>query len=388
MKWKEGEWRGHDAALDGIRGLAILLVLFHHWGIPVPPASRFAPAVQAFVSCGWVGVDLFFVLSGFLITGILVDSLGADHALRNFYARRFLRIFPLYYGVLAVLFLLTVPLHLVWGAMPLPLVLYLQNTGLWVPLDGYRPLPGINLNPMWSLAVEEQFYLFWPVIVFLVRDIRKLMWIALGISGGALLLRLALAAMAVSPWYLYCLMPCRADSLMLGGVLALALRSSAYGSDLYARVLRWAPWVLGVTLSAIVATAVMQRGLPWQGSVTITTIGLTIIALASASLIACTQRPTFGQIFRTGWLRFLGRYSYGIYMLHLIAYVALYRWLARSILLPLVRNKTCAYVGGVLGIQVLTIAAAVLSFKFYETPFLKLKRRFESRRPVEPPSPS
>ena len=75
--------------------------------------------------------------------------------------------------------------------MPLPLLLYLQNTGLWVPLDAYVLGPGISLNHMWSLAVEEQFYLFWPVIVFLVRDLRKLMWIALGISGGALLLRLS-----------------------------------------------------------------------------------------------------------------------------------------------------------------------------------------------------
>jgi peptidoglycan/LPS O-acetylase OafA/YrhL len=120
--------RGHLLPLDGVRGLAILMVMGSHaFESNYEKGSRAIRWIGGILHYGNVGVDLFFVLSGFLITGILYDSLKDDGYFRKFYARRVLRIFPLYYGVLVVCFLLTRPLPLHWGAMGWLLVLYLQN---------------------------------------------------------------------------------------------------------------------------------------------------------------------------------------------------------------------------------------------------------------------
>src|SRR3954465_7692198 len=105
------EIEGHVPALDGVRGLAILVVMVGHLTLGWNPNYRFEYALQALVQTGWWGVDLFFVLSGFLITGILLDAKGSSHYFRNFYVRRVLRIFPLYYGFLFAFFILAPLLH-------------------------------------------------------------------------------------------------------------------------------------------------------------------------------------------------------------------------------------------------------------------------------------
>jgi peptidoglycan/LPS O-acetylase OafA/YrhL len=136
---------------------------------------------------------------------------------------------------------------------------------------------------------------------------------------------------------------------------------------------------------AILALALGKHVLRWKDNSTITTVGLSVIAIAAASLIACTQAyPRVREVLLADWLRFLGRYSYGIYMLHFVAYVALYRWVARQII-PIVHNRIAASIIGVLTIQLLTLVAAVSSFRFYESPFLRLKRHFENRQPALQP---
>src|SRR5258706_538487 len=162
---------GHIPALDGLRGVAILLVLVLHFA-PYAPGLQ-APTVLLdrlylrVSGIGWTGVDLFFVLSGYLITGILYDTRGSKHYFRQFYARRFLRIFPLYYVALA-LFLIILP----WPHSFDSVIRELRGDAVWywtylynmrVAATGF--LPSSALGHFWSLAVEEQFYLIWPIVV-------------------------------------------------------------------------------------------------------------------------------------------------------------------------------------------------------------------------------
>src|ERR1035437_5812327 len=156
-------------ALDGIRGVAIILVMLHHFEHLIPPCNIAIRFMKLMLSYGWVGVDLFFALSGFLITGILLDTRKANNYFSAFYARRVLRIFPLYYSVLIVI----LGAAAVWSHRPhvLPLVadqklsfLYLTN---WLVLWKGEWGPNI-VGHFWSLAVEEQFYLIWPLCVWLL----------------------------------------------------------------------------------------------------------------------------------------------------------------------------------------------------------------------------
>src|ERR1700744_2918814 len=117
----------HIRSLDGLRGVAFLMVFFRHYGISSHQGSSWIKIVTSICSVGWVGVDLFFVLSGFLITGILLDTRGRPGYFANFYARRALRIFPLYYTVMGVLFVLTPWLHLEWHKGHLAYLFYAGN---------------------------------------------------------------------------------------------------------------------------------------------------------------------------------------------------------------------------------------------------------------------
>jgi peptidoglycan/LPS O-acetylase OafA/YrhL len=168
-------------SFNGIRGLAVLSVFFEHYAtyVHLSPLESFS----------WTGVDLFFVLSGFLITGILYDSLGGPRFFRNFYIRRALRIFPVFYGFFLLLFLLTPLLHLRYDVHLLSFFFYVGN--LVTPLaDLVHRNPTVifmhrhgstfavcNIGHLWSLCVEEQFYLIWPAVVWFARDRRKLMTI-------------------------------------------------------------------------------------------------------------------------------------------------------------------------------------------------------------------
>src|SRR5580698_6867484 len=163
--------------LDSVRGLAVLLVLVHNTDIY--PSLHLGLITNA----GWSGVDLFFVLSGFLITGILIDTKEAQNYFSSFYARRMLRIFPLYYAVLTLLVI--VALH----PTQIYYYLYLSN---WLILlkDGWQPNVA---GHFWSLAVEEQFYLIWPLCVWLLPKRYRLRFTLAG-CVFALMLRLGLVA--------------------------------------------------------------------------------------------------------------------------------------------------------------------------------------------------
>lgn len=164
----------HFAALDGLRGCAVLaVVLLHATSSLQHPATIAGGAIKKLFSCGWIGVDLFFVLSGFLITGILVDAKGRPRYFRTFYWRRSLRILPLYYGLLVVLFVIAPAVAgPAWRAGALPSS---GQAWYWLHLQNFVSLRNETagyLGNLWSLAIEEQFYLVWAPLI-LITDRRR-----------------------------------------------------------------------------------------------------------------------------------------------------------------------------------------------------------------------
>ena len=374
--------REREPLLDGIRGLAILLVLAYHVGIFAGLNGRTGldRFMQVAADQMWVGVDLFFVLSGFLITGILYTTKESVSYFRTFYGRRILRIFPLYYGFLVVAFLLF-PLWL-----PPDEASHLAATQGWywfylsnvqVALHGWQE--PLHLGHFWSLAVEEQFYLLWPLAVWAL-DRKWLMRLAVACFVGALALRL-IKPFGLTDLAAHVLLPTRMDSLAAGAWLALYGR----GERGLAAVGRW-PVVIFATC---VVTYVGLHVVPDPGEhlqPLVRAVRYTLIAAASGSLLAfALGRAPASRLRRaisSAPLVFLGKYSYGLYVVHVptILFVAragldagsLPEW-SGSMLPGLV---LFGLVGGGL-----SIACAVVLYHVWEEPFLRLKHRLPYRVP-------
>ncbi|HVS64544.1 MAG TPA: acyltransferase [Thermoanaerobaculia bacterium] len=364
---------GRLPALDGLRGIAILLVMVYHfvlYGGWRPPGG-IEWYLHRVLTTGWIGVDLFFVLSGFLITGILYEAKGGGRYFRSFYMRRVLRIFPLYYGFLACYFLFA-PMLFPQGA-----ALREGQEWYWTYLLNFdiasRGWPEHNaLAHFWSLAVEEQFYLLWPLVVWAFGR-RWLLRICVGCVLGAIALRVALAAQG-EVLAAYVLMPTRIDSLAIGGWLALYLRDGK-------RRLRLAGWDLsGVVLGVcfIAAVLVLNRRLA-PNDPSVYTLGFTVIALMFAASLHLALRYS-PRWLTSRPLRLLGRYSYGLYVIH----HPLIMLLGES---PLSVRRLPRWLGSALPAQALvtliaatlSLALAALSWHLWERPFLRLKRRFPYR---------
>lgn len=379
---------GHLRALDGLRGLAVLGVMASHLFPGNYPSGGLLIHWAAYtLMFGARGVDLFFVLSGFLITGILYDSLGDAGFFRKFYARRCLRIFPLYYGVLIVLFALTPWLHLEWHNMQWSLLFYMQNTNLVMPIWDFRLSHGLELAHFWSLAVEEQFYLMWPLAVFLIRDRRKLLATCATMSVISILWRFFLAYRDTPFHYINSGTLCRADSLLIGGALALLIRGRAKQV-----VIRSGPIVF---LSAAVALIVLNLCALFAARQPRLAIGFndlylsvvyTFFAFGSSGLIAwCLQPGSLAtRIFENSTLRWFGKYSYGLYVLHLVA-IGFLLQVFRSWAAHFTSSKLLLVVASGLMVLPIAILAAYASFHLYEKQFLRLKRFFEYDRPESIP---
>jgi peptidoglycan/LPS O-acetylase OafA/YrhL len=359
--------RGHYPALDGLRGIAILAVFFSHFGGGHKSTNAVIRTWSHVADAGWMGVDLFFVLSGFLITGILLDTAERESKAKNFYARRALRIFPLFYGVLFGFLLLTPVLHLHWRAGHLLYFFYLSNM---IPVFAPgMPTPGtsVGLMHLWSLAVEEQFYLLWPFVVWLVRDRAILLRICLAIMASALIFRIVLLTSGVDPNIVYSLLFTRADSLICGSALAILVRDP--GENLPVK------WILPVS-GALVLCLFLISGSGSHETVLISTLGFTAIAIFCACLVYRAQQNE-GWIAALGnqrWLRFFGRYSYGLYIYHGLLVVFLF-----PLVYPVQRLVHSVFWGSIAYLLLslgLTLGISILSYHFFEAPILRLKKRF------------
>ena len=362
--------RVHLPALDALRGVAIVLVLFHNLSIFVPSGSIVDKLWNAFVEAGWIGVQLFFVLSGFLITGILLDDRDRPRAIRAFYIRRFLRIFPLYYALLLLYFVIVPPFVPVLQrpfAEAIWYWLYLSN-GSWF---AYGILPG--LGHVWSLAVEEQFYVVWPWVAVRARP-ATLARICVGVVVGSLAARGVLHALRFPDLWLYSATLCRADALAMGALVALALRSDTWRPRL-TRALRPVGFLSGVALAVLTAiTHGMNRNNPL-----IQIWGYSLIGVGSAVLVALAARPDTPRWQRNATLRFFGKFSYGIYLVHpplkhIVHHFHGAKLDAMMEVRPILTDV--AFIGA---ISVATIGVALLTWITLERPALRLKERLAPR---------
>lgn len=375
-------------ALDGLRAVAVLLVFFQHYLGPAHPALNW----------GWTGVDIFFVLSGFLITGILYDTRDAAHRVRNFYMRRTLRIFPLYYAVLLIAVLSTPIFHWLWNPAWLLWFTYLGNYARFLyissplfPLGAIEHLkaqpvfPGsfsIYLGHFWSLCVEEQFYLVWPMVVFTIRKRETLRNLCLAIIPLTLLARIACVWLVPQPYLsaelLYRITPLRSDALLLGGLAALCLRGPEA-----AALLRWSRRLAVVLAASFVVWELLYQQFsgthdfyhPYAGAPVMTTVGYTLLDLFSAVLILSILQidNPVARILNLRPLRYLGQISYGFYVFH-----DMFHWVYGRIVRHFLGAERMTHAGTPIMIVAFfsTLLIATLSYRLFEAPFLRLKSRF------------
>jgi peptidoglycan/LPS O-acetylase OafA/YrhL len=370
---------GYIPALDGLRGAAVILVMLYHFVGTLPrPQSSLARLLSALSMGGWVGVDLFFVLSGFLITGILLRAKSGQNYFLNFYARRFLRIFPLYYAALSFLFFVVprfVPLDA--GSRRV----YALQGWLWTyaanietAMHGQFDFTSrvLDLAHLWSLSVEEHFYFIWPLVVWSLGE-RAIFRVSAGVCLLVPVLRCTMLAAHVFPGTVYTFTLCRIDALTLGALVALLARRPG-GLAAVGGVARWAGAISAAFLAVIFG---LRHSLDqWHWSMT--TLGYSMVDLGAAALLVpvALGAGVLHRIFAGRLLRTVGKYSYGVYVvhcpLHLLLQIAIYDKLvtrmpeaAALAIHAVLSSATC-------------VGIAMVVWHVLERPFLELKRFFQN----------
>lgn len=353
--------RHYYPALDGLRGLAILLVvIYHNFGF-----------IRYFFF-GWLGVDLFFVLSGFLITDILLKTLGKPGYLKNFYIRRVLRIFPLYYLAL-ILFLLVLPAV----SRNFDVTYYTDNqVWLWTYLQNWlyifkNPDQYNTLNHFWSLAVEEQFYLAWPLVILLLRKPSRLLVALAILLAGVIGLRIwiwnnQVADLAYFNLYTFT----RIDGICIGSMIALLQRINP-------RFLRnYMPLIVLLFAALNFVFYFINRdnafSFPYLAIAGYTTFAMVFGLLVNEAVGG--ENRLLNRVFSFSPLRFFGRISYGFYIFH---------WPVHILLAPAITAAFSATLQGhflsfavALTSTLAAIGISWLSFRYFESYFLRLKDRF------------
>lgn len=341
--------------IDGLRSIAVLAVLLFHLGVPG-------------ITGGFTGVDIFFVISGYLITGILMRDLEAGRfSLAQFYRRRALRILPALFAVLIVTGIISVfvllPSEMAGlGKSVIAALLFVSNIFFWSELDYFKP--DAKENPLlhtWSLGVEEQFYILVPIAMWLVyRYARRFLvpLFALSVLGSFLLSVMVIEQMPRASFYL---LPTRYWELGVGSLLALA------GARIEPRGI----WAHGLAACGL---ALIAAGLFWLSPESIFPGPAAVYpVLGAAALIAAGQHSFAGQFLSTAGPIWIGKISYSLYLWH---------WP----LIVLWKLRTDPYLSGVemAALGVISIMMAALSTRFVEQPFRHLPARLSNARVLWP----
>lgn len=352
--------KSHIPPLDNLRGLAVLLVMLFHC---------FYYDVFKF---GWAGVDMFFVLSGFLITGILLDSRTAPYYYKNFIARRLLRIFPLYYFVLLICFVM-VPTSFFGAGFE-----YYRDNQLWFWfyiqnwLYSRTGFPeNHSLVHLWSLAVEEQFYIFWPLIVRLFNEKRLFIFcLIIVLFSNAFRLSWGAQLGLVHP-YDYMATLSRMDALIVGAVIAILIRKRI-------------AWLEKFTYPVfLVSSFILLFFVFLKKSFLFTHLApaFTFIDIIFGCLLLfmlnrerfMLLRPFYHPVFS-----FLGKYSYGLYIYHYLIYNFFKYSIVPEFSAAVGGENIALFLSGMLTF-VISIPISVLSYKYLESPFLRLKKFFANK---------
>lgn len=344
--------------LDGVRGIAALMIVFFHFmkGGFFNDSEHYI-WLHKISKFGQTGVTLFFVLSGFLITRILLKAKDGEGYFSTFYIRRSLRIFPLYYLFL-VLTYFVIPL-----IINEPIESFKYTWTYWLYLQNFAITfnwKNIGQNHLWSLAVEEHFYLFWPVLIYYC-SVKRLVQMIGVITLLSLLCRIYLIHIGHGTFYFTFT---TFDCLAIGALLAVneirqwfSVRLLQIGAGVLF-VLLVLMWVIFGSKESLV---VQYFKLPITALFYLCCIGILIL------------RETFlNKLFKSKFLTFTGKISYGLYIFHPVCFYYLYKYNLRFNLIPaLVVYFAVSYL------------IATISFYGFENKFIKLKKRFESKKPVE-----
>lgn len=352
--------RSRTPELDGLRGLAILFVLLYHYVSLVPGKM---PLLQGIFAMCWSGVDLFFVLSGFLIGGILLDVKESPNYFKTFYVRRVFRIMPLYYIWIGIYFVIAVFVGNLetWRSVPI-YVLFLQNS----TKINHADLGTAWLGHLWSLSVEEQFYLIIPLAIRFLERRRLVLLLCLAVVTAPLARVLFHQHLTTHPAAQYILTICRADALAMGVLLAVVWKNELWKAKIY-RCQRLMSGVVLLLLGAVVYLSIWQ---PSQYSLTMAAWGFSALDALFVGLLAIAlvvPGGAWAKVCRWSFLAEMGRISYCLYVIHQVVNMACHK-----ILLHAVPRADSLRTAGVTTLAVLlAYGLATLSWKFFEHPLMR-----------------
>jgi len=375
--------------LDGLRGIAIILVVMVHTVHYDGPlfVGRF---VEEFARFGWVGVTLFFVLSGFLISGILLDTLPKSNSMRDFYARRCLRILPVYIAFLLFHFFVVPRVPYLDYRIPQP------SSGMHVYYWSFtsnmkESLSGISewissLDQVWSLAVEEQVYLVWPFLILMIRKNNPI-WVLLAIAllsmGWRLWTRITWQPIELSYNWTFA----NLEAFSVGAIVAVLYRRTP---EKCFRVSVMTTFVSGCVLVGIVAT--LGHFDFWKAFFPVLTLGSTAMTLFFGGIIGMCISIRQDSLLNRGLsfsvFRFFGKYSYAIYLFHASVVVVLRPLVISTGNGDYVHDSLLREMLLLMLVNAVSMAVAIASWHWIELPFLRLKHYFPQSRLGQPTSQS
>jgi peptidoglycan/LPS O-acetylase OafA/YrhL len=370
-------------ALDGLRGVAIALVLIHSLNLLESGGTLPGQLLNFVSNIGWVGVQLFFVLSGFLITGILLDTRHSSNYFQSFFGRRVLRIFPLYYGSLIIAFIVLPA----FGALPSSFHHdYEHQAWFWFYLSNWYAGAAQGFPHYWSLALEEQFYLLWPLLVYRCASMR-LLTICIGIAVTSLAVRLGMRWDDVSPEVVYVSSLCRMDALVLGAAVAVIVRKPGWFAKLRSHTTALLIGAMVITLPTAMITHGFERSSFYGQTVGYGMLSIIFALVIMAAALADSQQVA--GIWRTVLvskpLRTLGKYSYAMYLFQRPLHKLVGEPLVHRLGIAVGSSPLLAFVY-VVAMTLLTLVLAMISFRLIEKPFLRLKDKFIADPPIVAPA--